>query len=121
LKRHGKIFISYSASATDHNYCIGLLSVDETANLLDPASWQKHPAPIFRTCESSKRYGPGHNSFTIAEDGKTDLMIYHARPYRDVKPNALQDPNRHTMAIAFTWNSDHLPNFDPAGAGKTAE
>ena len=38
LKRNGRIFITYSGSATDSNYAMGLLTADETATLLDPES-----------------------------------------------------------------------------------
>lgn len=47
LKRNGRIFICYSASATDFNYCMGLLEADETANLLDPSVWRKFAKPVF--------------------------------------------------------------------------
>lgn len=43
LKRHGRIFMTYSASATDENYAMGMLTADESSNLLDPASWSKPP------------------------------------------------------------------------------
>lgn len=36
IKRHGRVLISYSASATDDNYCMGLLHTDEDADMLDP-------------------------------------------------------------------------------------
>ena len=39
LIRNGKVFISYSASATDERYCMGLLHADAQANLLSPRSW----------------------------------------------------------------------------------
>jgi GH43 family beta-xylosidase len=111
LKRNGKIFITFSASATDHNYCMGLLSADENADLLDPNNWRKTPHPVFATREASGQYGPGHNSFTIAEDGKTDVLVYHARPYRGTKPDPLNDPNRHMRAQAFGWHADGTPDF----------
>lgn len=111
LKRNGKIFMTFSASATDHNYCMGLLTIDENADLLDPNNWRKTPHPVFRTNESAGQYGPGHNSFTIAEDGKTDVLIYHARPYPGARPDPLQDPNRHMRAQTFGWTSDGLPDF----------
>jgi GH43 family beta-xylosidase len=47
LKKNGKIFISYSASATDSNYCMGLLTASDTSDLLDPQSWTKSPEPVF--------------------------------------------------------------------------
>lgn len=111
LKRNGKIFISYSASATDYNYCMGLLSADEDGDLLNPKSWTKSPEPVFQTNEENSQYGPGHNSFTVSEDGSQDILIYHARNYREIVGDPLWDPNRHTRAQVFTWNEDGTPNF----------
>jgi GH43 family beta-xylosidase len=111
LKRKGKIFISYSASATDYNYCMGLLQADENSDLLDPASWVKTEAPVFKTNVENSQYGPGHNSFTVSEDGSEDIIIYHARNYREIVGDPLWDPNRHTRAQVFTWNEDGTPNF----------
>jgi GH43 family beta-xylosidase len=111
LKRNGKIFISYSASATDYNYCMGLLTADEESDLLDSKSWSKTADPVFQTNEENSQYGPGHNSFTVSEDGSQDILIYHARNYRDIVGDPLWDPNRHTRAQVFTWNEDGTPNF----------
>ncbi|WP_145948774.1 family 43 glycosylhydrolase [Paenibacillus sp. Y412MC10] len=110
LKRNGRIFISYSASATDHNYCMGLLYADESADLLDPASWMKSPEPVFATNEENGQYGPGHNSFTVSEDGE-DVIVYHARNYKEIIGDPLYDPNRHTRMQIFGWNEDGTPNF----------
>ncbi|WP_068619046.1 glycoside hydrolase family 43 protein [Paenibacillus tuaregi] len=110
LKRNGRIFISYSASATDHNYCMGLLYADESSDLLNPASWTKSPVPVFQTNEETGQYGPGHNSFTVSEDGQ-DVLIYHARNYKEITGDPLYDPNRHTRAQVFDWNEDGMPNF----------
>lgn len=103
LKRNGRIFMTYSASATDHHYCVGLLWADENSNLLDPLSWHKSPAPIFQTNDNSSVYGPGHNSFTVAEDGVTDLIVYHARNYKEIEGHSLADPNRHTCVQPISW------------------
>ncbi|AFH64716.1 glycoside hydrolase family 43 protein [Paenibacillus caseinilyticus] len=111
IKKNGKIFISYSASATDHHYCMGLLSASETADLLDPASWTKSPVPVFQTSEENGQYGPGHNSFTVAEDGVTDLLVFHARSYKEIVGDPLYDPNRHTRVQVLEWNVDGTPNF----------
>jgi GH43 family beta-xylosidase len=111
IKRHGKVFVAFSASATDATYCIGLLWADENADLTDPASWNKLPEPVFYTNDALKRFGPGHNSFTVAEDGKTDIMIYHARDYKEVKGESLYDPNRHTRARVLRWTKDGMPDF----------
>ncbi len=93
-----KQVVTFSASATDVNYCIGLLWAAEGSALLNTASWHKLPEPVFFTNEKFKRFGPGHNSFIVAEDGKTDVMIYHARDYKEIKGEPLYDPNGHTRA-----------------------
>jgi GH43 family beta-xylosidase len=109
--RNGKLFVTFSASATDANYSIGLLWADADADLLDTASWHKVPNPVFYTNEALKRFGPGHNSFIVAEDGKTDVMIYHARNYKEIAGEPLYDPNRHTRARVLRWTEDGMPDF----------
>ncbi|WP_317969671.1 family 43 glycosylhydrolase [Paenibacillus sp. CCS19] len=111
LKRNGKIFISFSGSATDFNYCMGLLWADENADLMDPASWNKLPQPVFQTNEANSQYGPGHNSFTVSEDGKHDILVYHARNYKEIVGDPLYDPNRHARAQVLTWSEDGFPVF----------
>lgn len=111
LKRNGKVFIAYSAAATDANYCMGLLWADEHADLLDANSWHKSPTPVFCTDAAASQFGPGHNSFTTTPDGRTDLLVYHARNYRDIVGDPLNDPNRHTRVQAFGWRTDGFPDF----------
>lgn len=111
LKRNGRVFMTYSASATDANYCIGLLTADEDADLLDPKSWKKSQTPVFASYEASSVFGPGHNSFTTTPDGKTDLLVYHGRDYREIKGEPLYDPNRHTRVQVLHWREDGTPDF----------
>ncbi|RKL68233.1 alpha-N-arabinofuranosidase [Salipaludibacillus neizhouensis] len=111
LKRNGKIFMTYSASATDHNYCMGMLHADESSDLLDPASWKKSDVPVFQTSERNGQYGPGHNSFTVSEDGEKDVLIYHGRNYKEIEGDPLYDPNRHTRAQVIEWGEDDFPVF----------
>ena len=113
--RHGRVFLSYSASATDENYCMGLLHASEEADLLDPRSWTKRPQPVFRTDHEHKLYGPGHNSFTVAEDGVTDLLVYHARTYTEIVGDPLWDPNRHTYVKPLSWDEQGMPLFGRPG------
>lgn len=110
LKNNGKIFVSYSASATNHNYCVGLLWIDENADILDDSSWNKSPGPVFYTNVDVARFGPGHNSFTTNENGET-VMIYHARDYRDIIGHELTDPNRSTRARIVQWTPSGFPDF----------
>ncbi len=111
LVRHGKVFLTYSASATDASYSMGMLTADAGANLLDPASWRKAAEPVFRSSPANGQYGPGHNAFTTTPDGKTDVLVYHARSYRDIKGDSLRDPNRHTRAQTIAWRADGSPEF----------
>jgi GH43 family beta-xylosidase len=111
LIRNGRVFISYSASATDHNYCMGLLTADDSSDLLDPASWRKSPYPVFESSVNNSQYGPGHNSFTVASDGKTDLLVYHARNYKYIKGDPLRNPDRHTRVQRINWKSNGTPDF----------
>ncbi|MFT3867876.1 MAG: glycoside hydrolase family 43 protein [Nibricoccus sp.] len=115
LIRRGRVFITYSGSATDENYAMGLLHADENADLLDPKSWTKSPKPVFLTNFELGLYGPGHNSFTVAEDGVTDMLVYHARTYTEIKGDPLWDPNRHTYVKALKWGSDNMPIFGRPG------
>ncbi|WP_054706989.1 family 43 glycosylhydrolase [Bacillus sp. JCM 19041] len=105
IVRHGRVFIAYSASATDHRYCMGLLYASENANLLDARSWNKGESPVFATNEETRQYGPGHNSFTVSEDGSSDVLIYHARPYKEIEGDPLDDPNRHARAQLIDWKN----------------
>jgi len=111
LVRHGRVFLTYSASATDANYCLGMLSAAASADLTDPAAWTKSPLPVFQSSAATGQYGPGHNTFTTSPDGKTDILVYHARAYRDIKGDPLHDPNRHTRAQVITWRADGTPDF----------
>jgi GH43 family beta-xylosidase len=111
LVHNGKVFLTYSASATGASYCLGLLTADAGADLLDPKSWRKSPEPVFATSAANGQYGPGHNAFTTTPDGKTDILIYHARNYRDIPGDPLNDPNRHTRAQVIHWRADGSPDF----------
>ncbi|KAB2335931.1 family 43 glycosylhydrolase [Bacillus mesophilum] len=115
IKRNGKVFIAYSGSETNHHYAMGLLSADEDSDLLDPKSWTKTDEPVFSSSETTSEYGPGHNSFTVAEDGKTDLLVYHARPYKEITGNPLYDHNRHARVQQLLWKTDGTPYFGIPG------
>lgn len=111
LVKNGRVLMTYSASATDANYALGLLSAPVDADLLDPRSWTKSALPVLRSSAATGQYGPGHNSFTTSPDGKTDILVYHARNYRDIVGEPLRDPNRHTRAQVIRWRADGMPEF----------
>ncbi|MEO3924377.1 family 43 glycosylhydrolase [Micromonosporaceae bacterium B7E4] len=111
IQRNGRIFLTYSASATDANYCLGMLTASATANLLSAASWTKSPTPVFTSNAATGQYGPGHNSFTVSEDGQSDILVYHDRNYRDINGDPLNDPNRRTRIQKLYWNADGTPSL----------
>lgn len=110
IVRKNTVFVTYSASGTGVPYAMGLLSAPLGSDLLDPASWTKSPTPVFTTCEANGQYGPGHNSFTVCEDGSRDLFIYHARNYTHIEGDPLFDPNRHARVGEVRWTSSG-PDF----------
>lgn len=109
LKRNGRIFITYSGSATDHRYCMGMLTAEEGSDLLCPTSWVKSKQCVFRSNAENGQYGPGHNSFTTSADGTVDVLVYHARPYRETFGDPLYDPNRHARMQRLEWSADGTP------------
>ena len=113
IKHNGRIFVTYSASATGECYCMGMLSIGEDEDLLDPRAWKKERRPVLCSDREKGFYGPGHNSFTKLPDGR-DVCVYHARTYLEIEGDPLYDPNRHTMLMEVKWNEQGYPVFDYA-------
>lgn len=111
IKRNGRIYMTYSASATGEGYCMGMLSIGEDEDLLDPRAWKKYRQPVLRSDPEKGFYGPGHNSFTESEDGR-DICVYHARTYAEIEGDPLYDPNRHTFLMKVDWDAAGNPVFD---------
>ena len=102
IKRDGKIFMTYSASETGVAYCMGMMTADENADLLDPLSWRKERYPVLCSDEAAGIYGPGHNCFTVDEEGNM-ILVYHARTETEIVGNPLYNPNRHAMLMKVEW------------------
>ena len=121
LHRNGRLFMTYSASATDARYCLGLLTAPEDADIMDPNAWVKAEAPVFTTCKETSVYGPGHNSFTVDEKGR-DILVYHGRDYEAIKGDPLFNPDRHTRIQRLYYKADGAPDFGvPVGNGPLPE
>ena len=112
LARNGRLFMTYSASATDARYCLGMLTARDDADIMDPAAWTKSPVPVMKTDARRKIFGPGHNSFTVDERGR-DMIVFHARDYEKINGDPLFDPNRHTRVQPVRYDADGVPQFDP--------
>lgn len=108
LVHDNKLYLIYSASGcwTD-DYALGMLSASANADPLDPASWTKHPEPVFKGSKDNSVYAPGHNSFFKSPDGREDWILYHANP----APGCGCGGKRSPRMQRFTWNQDGTPNF----------
>nr|WP_144928519.1 family 43 glycosylhydrolase [Paenibacillus bovis] len=73
-----KIFMTFSSALVDATYCVGLLTANNGADLLDPKSWTKSNYPLLTSRSVSGEYGPGHNSYVMDDDGVL-WNVYHAR------------------------------------------
>lgn len=117
IARNGRLFMTYSASATDARYCLGLLTAADDADIMNPAAWTKSQEPVFVSSAATSVYGPGHNSFTVDEQGH-DLLVYHGRDYEKIEGDPLFDPNRHTRIQRLYFRADGTPDFGiPVGNG----
>lgn len=110
LRHAGRLYLTYSGSATDERYCIGMLEISELDDPICKSSWIKSASPVMVTETENGIYGPGHNSFTTDEDGR-DVLVFHARPYPGFKGTALSDPNRHTFLRVVEYGADGRPIF----------
>ena len=60
--------MTFSASGTGSEYCVGLMYADEKADLTDVSNWTKLPYPILTSSDFDDEVsGPGHNSFTLTK------------------------------------------------------
>lgn len=112
IKNKGKIYITFSASATGACYCMGMMEADADADLLDRNTWKKSRYPVLETDIEKKIFGPGHNCFTVAEDDLTPICVYHARDYEEIVGDPLYDHNRHARILEVQFDSDGKPLFN---------
>lgn len=79
LHHGGRIYLSYSGAAVDSTYSVGMLSMADGADPLDPAVWTKENYPLLTSRSAPGEYGPGHNAYVTDGDGLV-WNTYHARP-----------------------------------------
>lgn len=111
LKRAGRTFVTYSCGASWlRTYKLGLLEL--TGNdPLDPASWKKHPEPVFKS--GNGVIGVGHSTFVSSPDGSEIWHVYHAK--MDDRPGW----RRAISIMPFTFKPDGFPDFgSPVPYGK---
>ena len=110
LLHDGNLYVTYSGSATDERYAVGLLTLKAGHDPLDAEEWSKSRRPVMVTEEKNSLYGPEHNSFTKDEEGR-DILVFHARPYPGFHGDALSDPNRHCYLRVIRYDENGTPVF----------
>lgn len=118
LKKNNRVYVAFSAAATGDMYCMGMISAPADSDLMDITNWEKCPTPVLQTKDLKGQYGPGHNSFTVDEDGNA-ILVYHARDekchnkqcgYSNSDP--LYDPCRDAMLAYVRYAADGTPVFN---------
>ena len=113
--KDGKVYMTFSASGTGSEYCVGLMYADEKADLLDINNWTKLPYPILTSSDFDDEVsGPGHNSFTYDENGNL-VIVYHARESKSHASHSgdpLYDPCRNAYVKTVLFDEDGLPIFN---------
>lgn len=107
-KNKDKVCIFYSASGSwTPYYCIGLLTANANADLLNSASWNKSPVPVFQQQPESNVFGPGGISFVPSPDGAEWYMLYHARQVPNDAPGA--SDSRSPRMQKIEWDTEGMP------------
>lgn len=108
INAQGTVFLTYSASSCfQDSYALGLLTLKQGGNPLNPADWTKTSTPVFTTNTAAGAYGPGHNGFFISPDGTQNWLIYHANS----APGQGCGNTRNPRMQQFTWSADGSPAF----------
>ena len=111
IQKGDNVYLAYSASGTGSEYCIGLLSGKAGDDLTNPDNWTKNPYPIMTSTDFNDEVsGPGHNSFTVDENGN-QIIVYHARPTEAHKGHSgdpLYDPCRHAYIKPVFYDKDGM-------------
>ncbi|MBR6532036.1 MAG: family 43 glycosylhydrolase [Clostridia bacterium] len=115
LVADGKVFLTFSASATGPEYCIGLMYADENADLTDVSNWTKLDRPLLTSDDIDGEYGPGHNCF-VYDECRRLVLVYHSRGEECYKgecgyshEDSLYDPCRSARTRFVQWDENGLP------------
>ncbi len=111
LYRNGRVFLTYSGSTCwSRHYKLGMLTIDETADFMNPDNWVKSSEPVFTESAENSAYGVGHHCMVYNSDTGVDYIVYHGY---DAPPasRAYATNKRDVRMQEFTWNEDGTPNF----------
>lgn len=101
----GKLFIVFSGSSfASDQYCLGLLTLKDNGDPLNPSNWAKTATPIFSMSAASNAYGPGHNGFFKSPDGTEDWIVYHARTGPRRRQHELPEYQNAKIYMELQWH-----------------
>ncbi|HSV76372.1 MAG TPA: family 43 glycosylhydrolase [Bacteroidales bacterium] len=110
IKSNNKIFIAFSASATDHNYAVGLLWAHVHADLLDPASWTKLPRPVFYTNPELAGMAQDTTVSPLPKMGKPISLYIMQEIIKKYRGIPYKTPTA-TPGRVLNWTEDGFPDF----------
>lgn len=104
LQRAGRTWVVYSCSGSwEPSYKLGLLSLENGDDPLNPSNWHKHDQPVFAPTDET--FGVGHCCFVPSPDGKEEWLVYHAKRSRE------HGWQRAVFMQPFKWTNDGVPDF----------
>ena len=110
LRRGEMLHVTYAAALIDHTYAVGMLSIRDGEDPLQPGNWRKCPWPLVHRLSMPDQIGAGHNAFVKDEKGN-DVLLIHALS----KENYLHDPTdgrRYPCFRQVVWDEDDFPHLD---------
>ncbi|WP_339250463.1 CBM35 domain-containing protein [Paenibacillus sp. FSL P2-0136] len=107
VERNGKTYFAYSASSfMNDNYSVGVSVADAGSDVMQAASWVKHPEPVMKRSDENSSYGPGSPLFLKSEDDTEDWIMYHGIP-----THGQGGGNRGIRAQSFHWDDHDFINL----------
>lgn len=103
------IFFNSNSFSTVY-HCVGVITAQAEANLLDASSWIKNPEPIFLQNPTDSVLGPGGLCFIPSPDGTESYLLYHARTDKTTQQNAKGQPNSSPRLQKIIWGKDGIPS-----------
>ena len=102
-----RVMLSKPEYNWERQCCVGMLTADADADLLNPASWHKADKPVFCSSPQDSIWGPGSVSFVPSPDETEWYVLYHARPI----PNGITggDESRSIRMQKVGWDENGMP------------
>ncbi|WP_017470594.1 family 43 glycosylhydrolase [Amphibacillus jilinensis] len=77
-----QLMLTTSSALVDYTYCVGMLTIDKQADLLEPSNWSRSHYPLLTSASVKGECGPGHNAYVEDDEGLI-WNTYHARVGKD--------------------------------------